>query len=144
MWSLLLVLNFIKELERSNPHVPLALEHHCLVCRLIIHLYDLCKAPNKSCFISLYHSNGLAQKTHCAALCSIVNKDNLGGFFWKTLAALSHAHSINNCCLELDDVIRDNKHATAMMLDTRSTISRDLKAKNFTITSRHHCCLIFC
>ena len=36
------------------------------------------------------------------------------------------------------------KDATAMMLDTRSTNSRGLKAKNFTITSRHNCCLIFC
>ena len=59
---LLLVLDCIKEPEGSNAHVLLALEHHCLVCRLIIQLYDLCKAPNKSCFISLNHNNGLAQK----------------------------------------------------------------------------------
>ena len=141
---LLLVLNFIKEPEGINAHVPLALQHHCLVCRLIIQLYDLCKAPNISCFISLYHNNGLAQKTHCAELCSIANKDNLDGFFRKSLAVLSHSHSINNCCLELDNVIRDNKHAATMMLDTRSTISRGSKAKNFTITSKHLCCLIFC
>ena len=79
------------------------------------------------------HNNGLAQKNHYAKLCSIMNKDSLDGYFQHTLAALSHAHSTNYCCLELDDVIRDNKHATSMMLDTRSTISRGLKAKNFTI-----------
>ena len=90
------------------------------------------------------HNNGLAQKNHYAKLCSIMNKDSLDGYFQHTLAALSHAHSTNYCCLELDDVIRDNKHAVTMMLDTRSTISRGSKAKNFTITSRHHCCLIFC
>ena len=46
---------------------------------------------------------------------------------------MPHAQSIHYCCLELDDVIRDNKHAIAMMLYTRSTISRGSKAKNFTI-----------
>ena len=141
---LLLVLNFSKELEGSNTHVPLALHHHCHICRLILQLYDLCQVPNKSCFISLNHTNGLAQKIHCAALCSIANKDNLDGFFQKTLAVLSHSHSINKCCLELDDIIRDKKYAAAMMLDTRSTISRGSMAKNFTISSRHHFCLIFC
>ena len=88
--------------------------------------------------------NGLAQKAHRAALCSIANKDNLDGFFQNTLAALSHAYSINFCFLELDNVIRDNKHAAAMMLDTKSTISRGSKSKNFTIKGWHHCCLIFC
>ena len=140
---LLLVLNFIKELEGSNAHVPLTLQHHCHICRLIIQLYDLCKLHNKSCFISLNYNNGIMQKTHCAAIFSIANKDNIDGFFQHTLAALPHAHSINNCCLELDNVKRDNKHAAAIMLDPRSTISRGSKDKNFTITGWHHCCLIF-
>ena len=133
LFLLLLVLNFIKELEGSNTLVPLALQHHCHICRIIIQLNDLCKVPNKSCFNLLNHNNGLAQKTHCAALCSIANKNSLDGFFQNTLDALSHAHSINDYCLELDNVIRDNKHAAAMMLDTKSTISRGSKSKNFTI-----------
>jgi hypothetical protein len=132
---LLLVWNFFKEPDGSNAHVPLTLKHYCHIYRLIIQLYDLCNAPNKSCFISLNHNNGLAQKAHCVALYSIANKDSLDSFFQNTLAALSHAHSINYCCLELDNVIRDNKHAASIMLDTRSTISRGSKAKNFTITS---------
>ena len=83
-------------------------------------------------------------ETHCAALFSIANNDSLDGFFWHTLAALPHACSINYCCLELYDIIRNNKHVTAMKLVTRSTISRGLLAKNFTIKGWHHCCLIFC
>ena len=113
---LLLVLNFIKEPEGSNAHVSIPLQHHCLVCRLIIQLYDLCKAPNESCFVSLNHNHLLAQKSYCAALCSIINKDKLDCSFWHTLTALPHVHSINNCCLELDDLIRDNKHSPNEML----------------------------
>jgi hypothetical protein len=52
------------------------------------------------------HNNGLAQKTHCAKLCSIMNKDSLDGYFQHTVAALPRANSTNYCCLELDVVIR--------------------------------------
>ena len=121
------------------------------------------KFPTKIFFVSLNHNNGLEQKTHCATLCSIANKgsSDVGQETLKYFIAnlklhlhsrnairtalmasssilllpslMPHAHSIHYCCLELDDVIRGNKHAIAMMLYTRSTISRGLKAKNFTI-----------
>jgi hypothetical protein len=126
-------LNFIKELKGSNAHVPLALPHHFHICRPIIQHYDLCNAPNKSWFVSLKSNNGLAQKTNCTNLCCTTNSDSLDGFFRHTLTAFPHAQSINDYCLAINDIIRDNKHATAMMLDTRSTISGGSKAKNSTI-----------
>ena len=77
---------------------------NCLVCRLIIYFNDLHKTPNKSCLVLLNHNIVLSQKSHCAKLCSIMNKDSLDGFSWYTCAALPHVQSIINCCLELDGV----------------------------------------
>jgi hypothetical protein len=93
------------------------------------------KRPTNLEFISLNHNNGLVQKAHYAALCSIANMYSLDVVFQNTLAALSHAHSINYFVLNLMLSLGFYKHATAIMLDTRSTIHRGLKAKNFTITS---------
>jgi hypothetical protein len=67
---------------------------------------------NLALSLSITRTMDLHRITSNAKLYFIVKKDNLDGFFWYTLTALPHAHSINSCCLDVDYVIREHNGET--------------------------------